>query len=332
MSAVTNKKSHPQSLGTNPRNRILTTGSIAGTGISVPSQIIPNSYFEEELGLKTSDAWIQQRIGIFERRFARPEETTSQFAAAAARQALESANCSAKDIDLILVATSTPEFVMPATACLVQQELEASNASAFDLNSACAGFAVAMDVAVRYLQSGMKNILIIGVDLGSRLVDMQDRSTCVFFGDGAGALVLSSQGPGKILASQTTSAGNAEPLQVPIGGKMSMDGRAIWDFATDIIPKTIFQLCEAAQISAAQLDLIVPHQANRNILEQAAKSLGMHTDQFAINIQKYGNTMAASIPIALHEAFQDGKAVPGTYMAIVGFGAGLTWGGTLLQL
>ncbi len=300
--------------------------------MSVPAKVVPNSYFIEDCGIETSDVWIRQRIGIVERRFAESDETATQFASEAARQALQSANCSAREIDLILVATSTPDYAMPSTACLVQQELEADNACAFDLNSACAGFAVAMDVAVRYLQSGMNNILVIGVDLGSRIVDMQDRGTCVFFGDGAGALVLSSQGPGKVLASQTASAGNAEPLQVPVGGKMSMDGRAIWNFATDIIPKTILELCNAAQISVDQLDLVIPHQANRNILEHAAETLGMQPKQFAINIQKYGNTMAASVPIALHEAFENGKAVAGTRMAIVGFGAGLTWGGTLFQL
>lgn len=300
--------------------------------MSVPSRVVPNSFFVEQCGLQTSDEWIQQRIGIVERRFAEPEDTATQFATEAARQALQAANCSAQEIDLILVATSTPDYIMPATACLVQQELGASNACAFDLNSACAGFAIAMDIAVRYLQSGMNNILIIGVDLGSRIIDMQDRNTCLFFGDGAGALLLCSQGPGEILASQANSAGNAKPLQVPVGGTMKMDGRAIWDFAVDIIPKTIHQLCEAAHISVDQLDLVIPHQANRNILEQAAKTLGMQPDQMMINIEKYGNTMAASIPIALHEAFQSGKAGAGTRIAIVGFGAGLTWGGTLFQL
>ncbi len=314
------------------RKRILTQGTIIGTGISVPEKIVPNSYFVEECGLNTSDEWIQDRIGIVERRFAEADETAVQFATEAARHALETAKCSSKKVDLILVATSTPDFVMPSTACLVQQELAATNAGAFDINSACAGFTTAIDIAVRYLQSGMNNILVIGVDLGSRIIDMKDRSTSVFFGDGAGALLLSSEGPGNILASKVNSDGNAKPLQVPVGGTMYMDGHAIWDFATEILPKTIFELCDAAQISIAELDLVVPHQANRNILEQAAKSLGMQSDQFAINIQKYGNTMAASIPIALHEVFVNGKATQGTHMAIVGFGAGLTWGGTLFQL
>ncbi len=301
--------------------------------MSVPEKVVSNNYFVAECGLETSDEWIQQRIGISERRFADPEETATQFATDAAREALQSACCSARDVDLILVATSTPDYAMPSTACLVQQELGADNACAFDINSACAGFAIAVDIGIRYLQAGMKNILVVGVDLGSRIVDMQDRNTCVFFGDGAGAILLSSQGPGEILASQTASAGNAAPLQVPAGKKMSMDGKAIWNFAVDIIPQTILELCAAAHLSVNQLDLIVPHQANHNILRQAADQLGLPVEKFVINIQNYGNTMAASIPIALHEAFRNEDGIPaGTRLAIVGFGAGLTWGGSLFQV
>ncbi len=301
--------------------------------MSVPDKVVTNQFFVEQCGLDTSDEWIRKRIGIIERRFAEPHETASQFASDAAREALRSARCFARDVDLILVATSTPDYAMPSTACLVQQEIGAENACAFDINSACAGFAIAVDIAIRYLQAGMQNVLVIGVDLGSRIVDMQDRNTCLFFGDGAGAFLLSANGSGEILATQTASAGNAAPLQVPTGKKMSMDGRAIWDFAVDIIPETILELCAAADLSVDQLDLVVPHQANKNILRQAADTLGLPIEKFAINIQNYGNTMAASIPIALHEAFENGYGVPtGTKMAIVGFGAGLTWGGALFHV
>ncbi len=317
-------------VGGNSAQKKSLAGSIVGTGMSVPEKIVPNDYFVEQCGLDTSDEWIRERIGIIERRFAEPEQTAVQFATSAAREALQNAGCSAREVDLILVATSTPDYAMPSTACLIQQELGADNASAFDINSACAGFAIAVDIAIRYLQTGAQNILIVGVDLGSRIVDMQDRNTCVFFGDGAGAVLLSSQGPGEVLASQTASAGDATPLQVPTGKKMSMDGRAIWEFAVDIIPRTIRELCAAACISVDQLDLIVPHQANRNILCQAAQTLGVPAEKFVINIQNYGNTMAASIPIALHEALRNGIPA-GTRMAIIGFGAGLTWGGTLFQ-
>ncbi len=318
-------------VGDNSVQKKSLAGSIVGTGMSVPEKIVPNDYFVEQCGLDTSDEWIRERIGIIERRFAEPEQTAVQFATGAAREALQNGGCAAQEVDLILVATSTPDYAMPSTACLIQQELGADNACAFDINSACAGFAIAVDIAIRYLQTGAQNILIVGVDLGSRIVDMQDRNTCVFFGDGAGAVLLSSQGSGEVLASQTASAGDADPLQVPTGKKMSMDGRAIWGFAVDIIPRTIRELCAAACISVDQLDLIVPHQANRNILCQAAEALEVPVEKFVINIQNYGNTMAASIPIALHEAMQ--KGVPaGTRMAIIGFGAGLTWGGTLFQV
>lgn len=306
--------------------------SIIGTGLSVPDTVIPNSYFVDELELDTSDQWIRDRIGIIERRFAKPDETLAQFASQAAIQAINNANCDPQDIDLILVATSTSDYVMPSTACMVQKEIGAINASAFDLSSACSGFAVAFDVATRYLMTGCKNVLVIGADISSRIIDMNDRNTCVFFGDGAGALLLSSEGEGGVLSSSFQSAGDSEALSVISGGKMKMNGPAIWDFATEILPKTISQLCEQSNLTPSDLDVIVPHQANYYILKSAADSLNIPVDRFSMNLQKYGNTMAASIPMALHEAMTNGEAIPGNRMAIVGFGAGLTWGGSIIQL
>jgi 3-oxoacyl-[acyl-carrier-protein] synthase III len=174
--------------------------------------------------------------------------------------------------------------------------------------------------------------LVIGVDRGSRLVNPLDRRTSVFFGDGAGAAVISSRGAGRVLASKLHSQGTSEPLSVPVGGAMSMDGKAIWDFATEVLPSTVRELCDMADVAIDEIKLIVPHQANRNILAAAADNLGLPLDRVAINIDRYGNTLAGSIPIALDEALAAGRAQPGDKVALVGFGAGLAWGGLLIQM
>jgi len=306
--------------------------SILGTGCSVPERVIDNAVFSRELGVDTTPEWIESRIGIIERRWA-VEESSTDLAIGAARAALDQAQLEVEDIDLIIVATSTPDFTMPSTACLVQGRLGAENALAFDIVNACAGFVYALDAATRYLQSAdLQNALIIGVDRGSQLVDPRDRNTSVFFGDGAGAAVVSSRGAGRVLASKFHSRGMSEPLTVPVGGTMTMDSKAIWNFATDVLPSTVRELCELAGVAVDEIKLLVPHQANRNILVAAADSLGISLDRVAINIDRYGNTLAASIPIALDEALADGRAEPGDIVALAGFGAGLAWGGLLLQL
>jgi 3-oxoacyl-[acyl-carrier-protein] synthase-3 len=302
------------------------------TGTSVPQRVIENSYFSRELGIDTTPEWIEKRIGIVQRRWA-VDETSTDLAVAAAKTALEQAWLDPKEIDLIVVATSTPDFTMPSTACLVQGRLGAERAQAFDIVDACAGFTYAFDAASRYLQSGdIQNALVIGVDRGSRLVDPLDRGTSVFFGDGAGAAVVSSRGKGRVLASKLCSKGTSEPLSVPVGGTMTMDGKAIWNFATEILPATVRELCDIAGVGIDEIKLLVPHQANRNILATAAESLGIPLDRVAINIERYGNTLAGSIPIALDEALAAGRAEQGDIVALVGFGAGLAWGGLLLQL
>jgi 3-oxoacyl-[acyl-carrier-protein] synthase-3 len=306
--------------------------TILGTGICVPECVIDNAYFSEELGLDTSAEWIEKRIGIVQRHWA-TDESSTDLAVGAARAALQHSSLDVNEIDVVIVATSTPDYTMPSTACLVQGRLGAKNALAFDIVDACAGFAYALDAASRYLQNGdLKNALVIGVDRGSRLVDPHDRSTSVFFGDGAGAAVVSRKGAGRVLASKLHSSGNAEPLNVPVGGTMTMDGKAIWNFATEVLPSTVRELCDEAGVSVDQIKLLVPHQANRNILEAAAKELGLPFDRVAVNIERYGNTLAGSIPIALDEALAAGRAEAGDIVALVGFGAGLAWGGVLLQL
>jgi 3-oxoacyl-[acyl-carrier-protein] synthase-3 len=310
----------------------LRRATILGTGACVPHRAIDNDYFHRELGMETTAEWIESRIGIVERRWA-VEETSTDLAAGAARTALRQARLRAKDIDVIIVATSTPDFTMPSTACLVQGRLGAENALAFDVVNACSGFVYALDAATRYVQDGeLRNALVIGVDRGSRLVNPTDRRTSVFFGDGAGAAVVSGRGAGRVLASKLKSHGTSEPLSVPVGGEMAMDGKAVWNFAVDVLPATVRELCQAAQIEIDDIKLLVPHQANRNILVASAEALGMPLERVASNIDRYGNTLAGSIPIALDEALVCGKARPGDIVALVGFGAGLAWGGVLLRL
>lgn len=314
------------------RARAASKASVLGVGSYVPDNIVRNNFFVDELKLDTTAAWIEERTGILERRHAPPGVNASDLAVSAAQAALARAKLDPAQLDLIVVATSTPDFTMPSTACLVQTRLGATRAMAFDISSACAGFVYASDIGLRYLQSGSENALIIGADLGSRLVSQQDRGTCIFFGDGAGAVVLGASGPGRVLASRMYSAGDVAPLSVPVGGTMTMDGRAIWNFATRIIPETIRALCRDAQISVNDIKLLVPHQANRNILACAAEQLGLPFDRVALNIERYGNTLAASVPMALDEALQAGKAQQGDVVALIGFGAGLAWGGILLEL
>src|SRR5262245_32049720 len=329
-SRATNLESQPRR--TRKKSKRARRATILGTGVCVPERVVDNSYFSRELGLDTSPEWIESRIGIVQRHWA-TDESSTDLAVGAARSALGQSKLDAEEIDVVIVATSTPDFTMPSTACLVQGRLGATRALAFDIVDACAGYAYALDAASRYLQNGdLQNALVIGVDRGSRLVDPRDRTTSVFFGDGAGAAVVSRRGAGRVLASKLHSSGNAKPLSVPVGGTMTMDGKAIWNFATEVLPSTIQELCDEAGISVDEIKLLVPHQANRDILSAAAEKIGLPFDRVAVNIERYGNTLAGSIPIALDEALACGRADAGGIVVLVGFGAGLAWGGVLLQL
>jgi 3-oxoacyl-[acyl-carrier-protein] synthase III len=311
--------------------RLVRQATILGTGSCVPKQVIDNEYFRNTLGTDTTPEWIESRIGISQRHWA-VEERSTDLAIEAAQIALQQARVEPNEIDLIIVATSTPDFTMPSTACLVQSGLGVAEAMAFDIVNACAGFVYALDTATRFLQGGdVHNALVIGVDRGSQLIDPLDRRTSVFFGDGAGAVVLNDQGSGRVLASKLHSQGTSAPLSVPVGGTMTMDGKAIWNFATQAIPATVRELCELAQVNIDEIALLVPHQANRNILEATANELQLPLDRVAINIDRYGNTLAGSIPIALDEALRDERVKGGDIVALVGFGAGLAWGGLLIE-
>ncbi len=306
--------------------------TLCGTGSAVPSWVVENDYFVQELGLDTSAEWIVTKTGIRQRRFVGTDGSAAALATDAARQALDAAGKHPGDVELIIVATSSPDYSMPSTACLVQQQLGAARAAAFDLVNACSGFAYAFDCAARYLSTGMETVLVVGVDLGSRLVDMRDRTTCVFFGDGAGAAVLSAGGRGRLLATTLHARGDTNSMHAPLGGHVVMNGRAIWNFATRVLADTVRDLCRQAGVAVDDLRLVVAHQANWNILRCAIEELGLPLDRVAYNGDRYGNTLAASIPLALDEGLRQGRANEGDLIALVGFGAGLAWGGQLLQL
>ncbi len=306
--------------------------SVLGTGMALPPRSVDNETLIREFQLDTTADWIHSKTGIQERRYLGQGGTLVSLATEAALQALESSNTPPSDITLIVVATSTNPNLMPSVAALVQSSLLAEHAVAFDINVACSGFVHAFDLAFRWLQTSGGKALVIGADQGSRLFSPTDRSTAVFFGDGAGAVVLGADGPGQVLASELHSRGDLTPLCVPADGHMSMDSKAIWNFATKVLPETVRSLCAQAGVSVDELQLLVPHQANLNILKVSAEELGLPMERVAVTIHRLGNTVAASVPTALHSALRKGQATRGDLVAMVGFGAGLAWGGQLIRL
>ncbi len=321
---------------------------IAGTGASLPSKVLTNR--DLEAMIDTSDDWILERTGIRERRIASPGETTSLFATRAAEAALERAGVLPKDIDTIIVATITPDHVFPSTACHVQQGLGASRASAFDLSAACTGFLYALDVGWRMVASGgYRHVLVIGAECLSAITDYQDRATCILFGDGAGAVVLSPAGPeepGEILWTRLAAAGNDEVMVVPGGGSavpashdsverrlhfMRIDGKRVFKFAVSTYRDLVAQALAENGLTTADLKLLIPHQVNLRIIEAAQKKLDVPPEKVYVNIDRYGNTSAASVPIALAEADREGRLEAGDVFMMVGFGAGLTWGAAMIR-
>jgi 3-oxoacyl-[acyl-carrier-protein] synthase III len=316
---------------------------IAGWGKYLPERIMPNS--ELATLVDTSDEWIRARTGIAERRIAAPEETTCTLAVHAARAALDRAGLEPSDLDLIIVATCTPDYAnMPATASLVQDALGAHRAGAFDLNAVCSGFVYALATGSQFIQSGVhKAVLVIGADVFTRILDWQDRSTCVLFGDGAGAVVLQpSDEPGGLLSFVLGSDGaGACSLYVPAGGSrrpasaetvaerehyVKMQGREVFRFATRVVPESVLRALEQVGLSTNDVDLFIPHQANVRIIDAAARRLKLPEGSVFSNVAHYGNTSAASVPVALCEAIDEGLIQPGSTVVMTGFGAGLTWG------
>lgn len=320
---------------------------ITGWGMAVPQKIITNQDLAQTLD--TTDEWIVSHTGIRERRVVSHEETTASLAVKAALKALEVANLPPHKLDLIIVATSSPEYQFPATACLVQDQIGAVNAGAFDLSAACSGFIYALNIATQAIRSGsIRNALVIGAETLSRITNWKDRNTCILFGDGAGAFVLqASEEPGGLISAVMRSDGSGgNALSLPAGGSalpasletisqglhyIQMNGREVFRFATRVLANSTQEAVEAALLKMEDIKLIIPHQANLRIIEAAARGLNFPMERVIVNLEKYGNTSTASIPIATCEAVQEGRLQPGDRIVFVGFGAGLTWGAAVIQ-
>lgn len=315
---------------------------ITGWGMAVPEPVLTNDDLSKMVD--TSDEWIRERTGIRERRIARENQSTASLAVEAALAALQVANLKPSDVDLIICSTSTPEHIFPATACLVQDRIGAVRAGAFDLLAACTGFIYALDMAAQSIRSGaIRNALVIGAETLSRFVNWRDRNTCILFGDGAGAFVLqASEQPGGVRSAVLRADGSGGGLLILQGGGsknpaseatvqagqhyIEMDGREVFRFATRVMAQATREALAGAGWSLEDVRWIIPHQANIRIIEAAARGLKMSMERFVVNLERYGNTSTASIPIATVEAAQAGNLKPGDKVVFVGFGAGLTWG------
>jgi len=320
---------------------------IIGAGFYVPEKIVTNKDLEKIVD--TSDEWIVSRTGIRERRIMREDQATSDLATEAARRALAAAELQPEDIDLILVATCTPDMLFPSVACLVQANLGAKKAAALDIQAACSGFVYGMATAMQFIQTGVyKHVLVIGAESFSRLVDWQDRNTCVLFGDGAGAAVIGEveEGYGILGIELGADGSGAQDLNLPAGGTrlpastetlaarqhfVHMKGQEVFKFAVKVMGEAAMKALERAHIAPEQVDLLVPHQANIRIIQSAAKRLNLPMEKVVVNVDRYGNTSAATIPIALVEAMESGRLKRGDNIVLVGFGAGLTWAACVMK-
>ncbi|GAB2533109.1 beta-ketoacyl-ACP synthase 3 [Gracilibacillus alcaliphilus] len=304
---------------------------ILGTGHYVPERVLTNKDMEEIV--ETSDEWIRTRTGIEERRIAGDHEKTSDMAYKAAEEALKEAGITGDQLDLILVATVTPDQSFPTVSCKLQEYLGATKAAAMDVSAACAGFMYAMITAKQFIESGdYQHILIVGAEKLSKITDWTDRNTCVLFGDGAGAAVLGPVSEGKgILSFELGADGKGGKHLSQDGDFIFMNGREVFKFAVRQMPESAVHVVEKAGYAKADVDYLIPHQANIRIVEAARQRLDIAEDRVAININKYGNTSAASIPIALSEAAKNGKIKNDDLVVLVGFGGGLTWGAVALR-
>jgi 3-oxoacyl-[acyl-carrier-protein] synthase-3 len=326
-----------------PHSRIL------GTGAYAPERVLTNHELEKLVD--TSDQWITERTGIKQRHIAREDETASDMAVVAARRALEMAGLTAADLDMIIVGTISGDLPMPACAVFVQQKLGAGPIPSFDVSAACAGFLYSMSIADQFIRSGLhKNILIVGVELLSRVIDWQDRTTCVLFGDGAGAAVLGpavGDGRGVLSTKLYTDANLAESLCIPAGGskeritaeslkarrdKVHMVGQDIFKIAIKNLSSASRSALVDAKMDADSVRWVVPHQANLRIISQVALRLDIPMERFVLNIERYGNTSSASIPLALDEASRDGRIKPGDTVLMCALGAGISWGSALVRM
>jgi 3-oxoacyl-[acyl-carrier-protein] synthase-3 len=319
---------------------------ITGTGSYLPPRRLTNDDLAAELaqrGIETSDQWIVERTGIRARHFAAPDVTSSDLALEASRQALDAAGCAPQDIDLIIVATSTPDMVFPSAACILQNKLGANGCPAFDVQAVCSGFVYALTVADAMIRAGSASrALVVGAEVFSRILDFNDRTTCVLFGDGAGAVVLEASDKPGILASDLHADGKyVDILCVPgtvAGGKvlgdplLKMDGQAVFKLAIGVLEKAARSTLDKAGLTDADIDWLIPHQANLRIMQGTAKKLKLPLDRLVVTVDQHGNTSAASIPLALDQAVRSGQVKKGQHVMLEGVGGGFTWGAVLLKM
>jgi 3-oxoacyl-[acyl-carrier-protein] synthase-3 len=320
---------------------------VLATGGGIPDRVVTNNHFSYLV--EDADNWIFSRTGIRERRFVAPHESTSDLATKSAKNALERGGIDPAELDCIIVGTSTADMILPSTACMVQKNIGAVNAFAFDMNAVCSSFVYAVETADNFIRSGKyKRILVIGADTYSTILDFQDKNTCPLFGDGAGALVLGATEERKgILQSLIKSDGKGwELIQVPSSGSrkpitaetiaqrentFKMEGKKVFVFATDVIPQIIEEVTAKAGMTPDQLDHIIPHQANVRIIDFISKKLSIPKEKFLLNLDRFGNTAAASVGLALDENLRNGVIKAGDRVLMMGFGGGLSWGGILIQ-
>ncbi len=333
-----------------PTNSFDCAVTIAGTGSYLPEKILTNA--DLEVLVDTSDEWITSRTGIRERRIAADGQTTSDLATEAAKRAMEDAGVSAEDIDLIIVATVSPDAFFPATACYVQKNIGATNAMSFDISAACSGFLYGIQICRHFINTGhRKTALVIGAEKLSSMVDWEDRNTCILFGDGAGAAILKRDDTGtagrKIISSSLGSDGRqTDILHVPGGGSacpitadnvdqklntIRMQGREVYKYAVNAMRRAVETVLDQAGLKADDVDMLIPHQANLRIIEAITDRMGIPHEKTFVNLDKYGNTSAAAVAIALDEANHTGAIKSGDNVVLVAFGAGLTWASTLVR-
>jgi 3-oxoacyl-[acyl-carrier-protein] synthase-3 len=321
---------------------------IIGTGSYLPARRVSNDELAAELatkGIETSDEWISSRSGISARYYAAADQNSSDLAVEAALRALEMAGKTPQDIDMVIVASSTPDFQgsFPSTACIVQRKLGMLNHSAaFDVQAVCSGFVYAVSTADAFIRAGVhKNVLVIGSEVFSRILNFEDRTTCVLFGDGAGAVVMTASAEPGILAARLHADGtHSDILSIPpnpagspaSGGFLHMDGQAVFKLAVTVLEEVATEVLDAAQMQASDVDWLIPHQANIRIMKSTAKKLGLPIERMVVTVDEHGNTSAASIPLALDLAVRDGRVKPGDNVLMEGVGGGFTWGAILARM
>lgn len=323
---------------------------IIGTGSYLPERRVTNADLTAQLaakGIETSDEWISSRSGISARHYAAVGQNSSDLGVEAARRALEMAGKTALDVDMVIVASSTPDFQgsFPSTACIVQRKLGmANNSAAFDVQAVCSGFVYAVATADAFIKAGMhKTVLVIGAEVFSRILNFEDRTTCVLFGDGAGAVVMTASSEPGILATKLHADGtHADILSIPghpeggpaaaNAGFLHMDGQAVFKLAVTVLEEVAGEVLDAAQMSAADVDWLIPHQANIRIMKSTAKKLGLPLERMVVTVDEHGNTSAASIPLALDIAVRDGRIKPGNNILMEGVGGGFTWGAIVARM